>query len=455
MLTRLPYDVVCEILSHLSVPDVLRIRRVCKFLAQLTYERTTWGGVYERSRLLLEDPTLNQSSGDLERALVRASKLALRWTAHPKAPAPISSRCLYESHPMFALEVALVCSRYLLAVERKKLCLYDSDPIRRDDLKSPLLTRQACWEWKLNTACGMLCHETNVHQDTVYVTYTQKDTIAIVKIHLSDDRPKSELVTEIPAQAVVKMYLRSNFLFFVEDSISAHHLARLYHIPTERLYDLPIHELVPDPADLEYLQVYITETLLILMHSDPFDEVSTCTEVYELPHSDLDAGVKLSCSHRGRLPLSFAVAEPLHCGGAENHLVSAASTIFLALAHTDHKSAEAYLLEIVLSPSGKILFNTLVSTPVDIDTINLRQTKLFSSSRAGNCLAVSCTLGSSVYNSYYVQYGRHGNRIDITTLCPPEEDNSNRHIIGFDGFGGRLCWIRGWCPSRVYITEYV
>ena len=192
------------------------------------------------------------------------------------------------------------------------------------------------------------------------------------------------------------------------------------------------------------------------MHSDPFGAISTWIEVYELPRSDLDVGLKLSRSHKGHFPLSLAVAEPLHYGGVESHL-PASSTIFLALAYGDHMkpSSGAHLLETVLSPSGKILFNTLASTPIDIDVSNLRQTKLFSSSKAGACLAVSCTLGSSTYKSYHVQYGNHGSRIDVATLCPPEEDSSNRHIIGFDGFSGRLCWIRGWCPSRVHITDYV
>ncbi len=218
-----------------------------------------------------------------------------------------------------------------------------------------------------------------------------------------------------------------------------------------------LQERVLVPSDLEDLQAHITEDHLLLMHSDPFSEACTWTEVYALPHLPRTGGEWLTRSHVGQFPLALAVAEPL-CGDPTES--PEPSILFLALAHGDHRaslrpSSRAHLLEVVLTPSGKILFNSIASTAVNIDSNNLRQTKLFSSSRSRACLAVSCTLASSTYQTYHVQYGRRGNKIDVATLHPPEADKANRHIIGFDGFRGRLCWVRGWCPSRVHIIDYV
>ena len=220
-----------------------------------------------------------------------------------------------------------------------------------------------------------------------------------------------------------------------------------------------LQECVLAPSDLEDLQVHITENHLILMHSDPFGEACTWTEVYELPHLSRTNGEWLRRSHKGQFPMALAVAEPL-CYKPVESLCPEPSILFLALAHGDHRmslrpSSQVHLLEAVLSPSGTILFNSVASAVVDIDSNNLRQTKLFSSSRSGACLAVSCTLASSTYQTYHVQYGIGGNKIGVATLNPPEADKANRHIIGFDGFRGRLCWVRGWCPSRVHIIDYV
>ena len=210
-------------------------------------------------------------------------------------------------------------------------------------------------------------------------------------------------------------------------------------------------------SDLEDLQVHITENHLLLMHSDPFGEARTWTEVYELPLLPHTNGEWLRRSHKGQFPMALAVAEPLSSKLEESLYPS---ILFLALAHGNHRmslrpSSQVHLLEVILSPSGKILFNSVASAAVDIDSINLRQTKLFSSSRSGACLAVSCTLASSTYQTYHVQYGIGGDEINVATLNPPEADKANRHIIGFDGFRGRLCWVRGWCPGRVHIIDYV
>ncbi|KAF8701714.1 hypothetical protein AX14_000326 [Amanita brunnescens Koide BX004] len=242
MLTFLPYDIIYEILSHLSTIDILRTRRACKWLAQMTFHRAVWSAAHERSRLLLaEGPIDNQTSSDLEAALVRATKLSLVWTAHPSRPPPTMSRCLQKSYPVFSFEAALVGGRYLLTVENRRLCLFDLDATQRDGLKSPLLARETYWERKLISTCGMLCYQTNTRHDVVHVAFTQRGVIVIVEIQLSEDRAESELVAEIPAESVIKMCLRNGFLFFAEDFLSPHHPIRLYHVSTGRIYNLPIH----------------------------------------------------------------------------------------------------------------------------------------------------------------------------------------------------------------------
>lgn len=184
MLTFLPYDIICEILSYVPVVDLLRTRRVCKRLAEMSLHRAVWSAAYERSRILLaEDPIGNQSSSELERALVRATKLSLVWTAHPNRPPPVMSRCLHESYPVFSFEAALVGGRYLLTVESKRLCLFDLDAKQCDGFKSPLLARETYWERKLMSTCGMLCYQTNACHDVVHVAFTQRN-IMLVRLSL-------------------------------------------------------------------------------------------------------------------------------------------------------------------------------------------------------------------------------------------------------------------------------
>ena len=180
MLTFLPYDIIYEILSHLSTIDILRTRRACKWLAQMTFHRAVWSAAHERSRLLLaEGPIGNQTSSDLEAALVRATKLSLVWTAHPSRPPPTMSRCLQKSYPVFSFEAALVGGRYLLTVENRRLCLFDLDATQRDGLKSPLLARETYWERKLISTCGMLCYQTNTCHDVVHVAFTQRGVMYV------------------------------------------------------------------------------------------------------------------------------------------------------------------------------------------------------------------------------------------------------------------------------------
>ena len=190
MLTLLPYDIICEILSYLSVLDILRVRRVCKWLAEMTFHHAVWSTAYESSLLLKGDPIGDQSSSDLERALVRATKLSLIWTAHPNKPLPVMSRCLHESYPVFSFEAAMVGGRYLLTVESKRLCLFDLDATQRDGLRSPLLAREAYWERKLISTCGMLCYQTNARHDVVHVAFTQRNVMFVPFISSNDPTAK-------------------------------------------------------------------------------------------------------------------------------------------------------------------------------------------------------------------------------------------------------------------------
>ena len=168
MLDYLPFDIICEILAYLSVPNILRVRRVCKRLSGITRERALWCAVYERSNLLRYDgPVCSQTSSELEEALVRSTKLYLRWTGCPNAPPPTSSCCLPDIYPKFSFEAALIAGRYLLTVEHKRLRLYDLDDAQ--------LAREVFWEHGLTVTCGMLCYRER--HNTVHVAFTQGDAM--------------------------------------------------------------------------------------------------------------------------------------------------------------------------------------------------------------------------------------------------------------------------------------
>ncbi|KAG8215020.1 hypothetical protein J3R82DRAFT_8428 [Butyriboletus roseoflavus] len=68
---HLPLDILHGIFHHLDIPDILRIRRVSRYLNGVTHRRDVWSDAYRKANFVRPPgPFLSQSAHDLEHALV-------------------------------------------------------------------------------------------------------------------------------------------------------------------------------------------------------------------------------------------------------------------------------------------------------------------------------------------------------------------------------------------------
>ncbi|KAI0050409.1 hypothetical protein FA95DRAFT_1603598 [Auriscalpium vulgare] len=89
----LPAEIFLEIVTHLSIPDILRLRRVCKYLRDLTQKAVVWKRLLSNFHLPLPPlpPTSRYSYSQLtafeiERLLLRALSADANWrSASPKS----------------------------------------------------------------------------------------------------------------------------------------------------------------------------------------------------------------------------------------------------------------------------------------------------------------------------------------------------------------------------------
>ncbi|KAF9237130.1 hypothetical protein BU15DRAFT_76238 [Melanogaster broomeanus] len=79
-----PVEVICHILSFLSLREIVRLRRTSKQFRDITYDPAIWKTVYANTPLLRPSgPFPYQSAQFLEHTLVQSAKLAQTWASHP------------------------------------------------------------------------------------------------------------------------------------------------------------------------------------------------------------------------------------------------------------------------------------------------------------------------------------------------------------------------------------
>ncbi|KAF8195580.1 hypothetical protein BJ912DRAFT_148677 [Pholiota molesta] len=158
----LPLDIIFEILGHLSVEDIVRTRRACRRLWQVTYQRNVWVSIYERSNLLLpEGPFPSQCEAELESHLVRAAKLDHNLTS--SRPIALSRRRFPRILPAYDFDANVISGRYLQLAERNSISWYDLDS---GDMSKPILNYPCA---TVAPIAGYLKYQTNANgegQDT-------------------------------------------------------------------------------------------------------------------------------------------------------------------------------------------------------------------------------------------------------------------------------------------------
>ncbi|THV07277.1 hypothetical protein K435DRAFT_329479 [Dendrothele bispora CBS 962.96] len=76
----LPNDILYTILTWVTPLDILRLRQTCKYLRDLTLEPLVWISAYRSSILFLPPgPSLSSPVHKIERTLIRAQKLDMKW----------------------------------------------------------------------------------------------------------------------------------------------------------------------------------------------------------------------------------------------------------------------------------------------------------------------------------------------------------------------------------------
>ncbi|KAJ4483514.1 hypothetical protein J3R30DRAFT_3449115 [Lentinula aciculospora] len=121
---QLPDDILINVLSFLSPPEILLLRKTCKQLQALTLERTIWSNVYRNSGYFLPPgPTASQTINELERVLLHAYRWDPLWAdlAHlqKRNPRPL------KSDPSHVRNLVLYQGKYLAVGVLDALILYD------------------------------------------------------------------------------------------------------------------------------------------------------------------------------------------------------------------------------------------------------------------------------------------------------------------------------------------
>ncbi|KDQ57115.1 hypothetical protein JAAARDRAFT_284233 [Jaapia argillacea MUCL 33604] len=96
MLLQIPYDVQLQVLSWLSVADILSVGKTCRPLNSLTQNRAVWHQVLERMLAMIPVPKLARSCPSmsvpgLRECAIRAARLDAKWQRENLAPVTVYS----------------------------------------------------------------------------------------------------------------------------------------------------------------------------------------------------------------------------------------------------------------------------------------------------------------------------------------------------------------------------
>ncbi|KIK90777.1 hypothetical protein PAXRUDRAFT_61544, partial [Paxillus rubicundulus Ve08.2h10] len=121
-----PFEILQIIFCHLDVPDILRIRRVSRYLNTISHSRDIWSCAYRRAEFIKPPgPFLFQTGDDLERILVASFKVGRTFgqgNARREKSAHKSREICYTG---IDLHASLVFGRFLVIALSEEVRCYD------------------------------------------------------------------------------------------------------------------------------------------------------------------------------------------------------------------------------------------------------------------------------------------------------------------------------------------
>ncbi|KAG0708388.1 hypothetical protein DFH29DRAFT_1075679, partial [Suillus ampliporus] len=132
-MATLPAEILQYIFTFLSVQDIIRVRRVCRYFQKASQDRHVWSTVYKNSRLpRLPGPFPGQTALYLENSLTQSAKLQRNWTSSTQVVAkPLYTRSRQWPYALRArLEfrtTTFLMGPWLIVAVRDKIVCYDVD----------------------------------------------------------------------------------------------------------------------------------------------------------------------------------------------------------------------------------------------------------------------------------------------------------------------------------------
>ncbi|TFK40776.1 hypothetical protein BDQ12DRAFT_733973 [Crucibulum laeve] len=457
-----PEDIIYEILSLLAVADIIRSRKTCHRIRDASFQRDVWAAVYQTSEdlLLPPGPFASQTSAELEKILVRATLLHLKWTSDSLSILPERRRSFPRELGMF--QATVISARYLILLEFDGMRCYDLDA---DHVDSPLLY----YDHRRDVGQGrpyFLSYQINVKEEglnNTWVAFGAGSKILILELGLDDSNLGVELLALLPSDDVVAIKMERNYLIqyrIIGSDLGTLQEEHIFHIPRKMTYKLPI----PDGLwryNLKHREYVIMPYCLIAMCA--LRDIGLRIDVYKLPtETSLDSckppSRRLLLTHTHVYETDIVRFEVLESSfDTSSRSNTQARVRLLGLSYPDRNSPswEAIsrtalcLLELILSPSGML---DIKETHSEEFALGFNNAGFTQTSQNGICLAASHFI-QGVILGYYLRYGdQTSNSIVVKKIGLPIDIHSRR-LLSFDGFRGRMAVVHK-LGSRIEILDY-
>ncbi|KAK0241226.1 hypothetical protein EDD85DRAFT_818114 [Armillaria nabsnona] len=443
-LCSLPEDVLYNVFSFLSPVSILRVRQVSKDLHALTHQKIVWTNAYRTSNSFLPlEPPADTSALEVERALLSAIKLDEAWSK----PQPEHAR---EQFLKFApgrsdnIYIKLYHGQYLMVGSRSSFSFYDLDA-KPEDWGRPIFGSG-------ESESTYSIYRANM-DDSAEVSYISAVVMSrlpqyFIRIWRIDFAGKMlSQVADVPIGRNLSSFAKITNGWLVHGANrqqgSNAFNAVLFHIPTQRTYEVPVY--IPSPGSGEerifQIDYIITPQHLLLMY---ISRRQTLFEAFPLPDTNDTAPNRvLSGSHSGICPSGFTETTFVSASDQAKR-IRLLGSVFTGPARG---MPGIRVFDLVLERDGTMSFpeecynNTMSG-------YNLHLTLSRSGAVRGICMA------PTTFTLLRVDFGPTANgdmRLDITELGL-KMDGIIAYDVDFDGFRGRLCLVR---DEGVMLLDYI
>ncbi|KAG7449832.1 uncharacterized protein BT62DRAFT_1073248 [Guyanagaster necrorhizus] len=443
-LSSLPEDILYNVFYFLSPVSILKVRQVSKDLYSLTRQKIVWTNAYRTSNSFLPvEPPADASAFEVERALLSAIKLDEAW--RKPQPEHVCKRFLkYSPGRSDNIYIKLYHGRYLMIGSRSSFSFYDLDA-KPEDWGRPIFgsgeSESTYSIYRVNT------------DDSAKVSYISAVAMSrlpqyFIRIWQIDFVGKTLLqVADVPIGRNMSSFAKITNGWLVHGANrqqgSNAFNAVLFHIPTRRIYEVPVY--VPSPGSGEerifQIDYIIAPQHLLLMY---ISRRQTLFEAFPLPNTnDTVINRVLSGSHSGICPSGFTETTFVSASDQAKRIRLLGSVI----TGPARGMPGVRVFDVVLKRDGLISFpEECYNNPMS--GYNLHLTLSRSGAVRGICMA------PTTFTLLRVDFGPTAAgdmQLDITELGL-KMDGVIAYDVDFDGFRGRLCLVR---DEGVMILDYI